>query len=124
MSTRWNGTKILVVSDGSGLPIAAAWLTGASPHEVTLPAATLAQGFLDDAPEHLIGDRAFDVSPLVARLRHDRITPLIAPHRRHRKRPKTQDGAFDATGAPDDRTDVHPASHLPSPRDSTGKPCR
>ena len=42
-------------------------------------------------PEHLIGDRAYDSDPLDARLRAQGIE-MIAPHRRGRKRPRTQDG--------------------------------
>jgi len=81
----------MAVSDRSGLPIAAG-IASASPHEVTLVEATLDQGFLEDAPEYLIGDRAFDSDPLDARLRHERGITLIAPHRCNRSRPKTQDG--------------------------------
>ena len=54
--------------------------------------ATLDQGFLEDAPEYLIGDRAFDSDPLDARLRYERGIKLIAPHKSNRRRPKTQDG--------------------------------
>ena len=54
--------------------------------------ATLDQGFLEDAPEYLIGDRAYDSDPLDSRLRHERGITLIAPHRSNRRRPKTQDG--------------------------------
>ena len=81
----------MAVSDRSGLPIAAG-IASASPHEVTLVEATLDQGFLEDAPEHLIGDRAYDSDPLDARLRYERGIKLIAPHRSNRRRPKTQDG--------------------------------
>jgi transposase len=39
----------------------------------------------------LIGDRAYDSDPLDQRLAQDGIE-MIAPHRRNRTRPKTQDG--------------------------------
>jgi transposase len=81
----------MAVSDRSGLPVAAG-IASASPHEVTLVEATLDQSFLEDAPEYLIGDRAYDSDPLDARLRFDRGITLIAPHRGNRSRPKTQDG--------------------------------
>jgi hypothetical protein len=63
----------------------------ASPHEVTLVEATLAASFVGEEPEKLIGDRAYDSYPLVAAL-EERGIELIAPHRRNRKKPKTQDG--------------------------------
>jgi transposase len=58
---------------------------------VTLVAATLDSRFLADLPERLIGDRAYDADPLDAALAELGIE-MIAPHRRNRKRPKTQDG--------------------------------
>lgn len=42
-------------------------------------------------PERLIADKAYDSDPLRARLKRRGIE-LIAPHRRNRKKPKTQDG--------------------------------
>jgi transposase len=63
----------------------------AQPHEVTLVADTLASRFVAAAPERIIGDRAYDSDPLDAELAADGID-LIAPHRRGRKKPPTQDG--------------------------------
>src|SRR5579859_6267600 len=76
--------------DRAGLPLAAC-AASASPHEVTLVAATLDSRFVDDLPERLIGDRAYDADPLDAALAALGVE-MIAPHRRNRKRPKTQDG--------------------------------
>jgi transposase len=45
----------------------------------------------DQAPERLIGDRAYDADPLDEALAQRGIC-MIAPHRRGRTRPKTQDG--------------------------------
>jgi transposase len=59
--------------------------------QVTLVAPTLDSRFVDALPERLIGDRAYDADPLDAALHHLGIE-MIAPHRRGRKRPKTQDG--------------------------------
>jgi transposase len=87
---RGKGTKIMVVADRAGLPVAA-HITSASPHEVTLVAPTLAACVVDDRPAHLIGDKAYDRDPLDARLAEQEIE-LIAPHRANRKKPKTQDG--------------------------------
>jgi len=46
---------------------------------------------VDESPERLIGDRAYDSDPLDARLAEQGIR-LIAPHKRNRVKPKTQDG--------------------------------
>ncbi len=62
----------------------------ATPHEVTLATATLAERFVKKVPEHLIGDNAYDSDKLDVELRR-RGVELIAPHRSNRKR-KTQDG--------------------------------
>lgn len=53
--------------------------------------ATLDQRFVDNLPERLVGDRAYDSDPLDASLAL-RGVEMIAPHRRNRKKPKTQDG--------------------------------
>ena len=81
----------MVIADRAGLPIAAA-IASASPHEVTLAEETIDNGFLANAPDRLIGDRAYDSDPLDARLREERGIELICPHKRNRKRPPTQDG--------------------------------
>jgi len=87
---RGKGTKIMAVADRAGLPISVC-VTSASPHEVTLVEATLAACFAPELPERLIGDRAYDSDPLDGRLAVQGIE-LIAPHRRNRRRPRTQDG--------------------------------
>jgi transposase len=53
--------------------------------------ATLASRFIAAKPERLIGDRAYDSDPLDEKLRAQGIE-MIAPHRRNRVKPKTQDG--------------------------------
>ncbi len=78
------------VADGFGLPLALC-AASASPHEVTLVAATLDSRFVDALPQRLIGDRAYDADPLDAGLAALGVE-MIAPHRRNRTRPKTQDG--------------------------------
>ena len=57
----------------------------------TLVAPTLDSRFVDELPQRLIGDRAYDADPLDAELAKLGVE-MIAPHRRNRKRPKTQDG--------------------------------
>ena len=69
----------------------AVYTTSASPHEVTLVQDTLSQAFVQEQPQRLIGDRAYDSDPLDQTLQEQGIE-MIAPHRRNRKKPKTQDG--------------------------------
>jgi hypothetical protein len=57
----------MAIADRHGLPLAAG-IASASPHEVTLVEETLDNGFLDDAPQRLIGDRAYDSNALDRRL--------------------------------------------------------
>ena len=88
---RGKGTKIMAIADAHGLPIAVC-VESASPHEVTLVDQTIDATFLEHAPDRLIGDRTYDSDPLVEALLHERGVELIAPHRRNRKKPATQDG--------------------------------
>jgi hypothetical protein len=46
---------------------------------------------MDQLPQRLIGDRAYDADPLDAELAKLGVE-MVAPHRRNRKKPKTQDG--------------------------------
>ena len=87
---RGKGTKLMAVADRAGLPIAV-HTESATPHEVTLIAATLADRLVAAWPARLIGDRAYDSDPLDACLCEVGID-MIAPHRRTRKKPPPQDG--------------------------------
>jgi transposase len=80
----------MAVADGSGLPLALN-AASASPHEVTLVEQTLESRFVEEKPERLIGDWAYDSDPLDAELGCQGIE-MIAPRRRRRKKSKTQDG--------------------------------
>jgi transposase len=80
----------MAIADRFGLPVAAG-IASASPHEVTLAEDTIDNGFLEYAPDRLIGDRAYDSNGLDARLLEERGIELIAPHLSSRQR-KTQDG--------------------------------
>jgi transposase len=80
----------MAVADRAGLPVAI-HVASATPHEVTLVEATLERRFTRARPHRLIGDRAYDSDPLDTRLRAQGVE-LIAPHRRNRKKPPTQDG--------------------------------
>jgi transposase len=81
----------MAIADRFGLPVAAG-IASASPAEVTLAEETIDHGFLSVAPELLIGDKAYDSDPLAERLWEERGIALIAPHRKNRTRPPTQDG--------------------------------
>ena len=59
------------LTDAFGLPIAIS-TASASPHEVTLVEATLDACFLDEIPEHIVGDKAYDSDPLDDRLAKER----------------------------------------------------
>jgi transposase len=87
---RGKGTKLMALADASGLPLSVC-SASASPHEVTLVEETLRAGFVGESPKRLIGDRAYDSDPLDADLAEASIE-MIAPHRKNRKNPKTQDG--------------------------------
>lgn len=85
------GVKIMILVDARGLPVAVT--TGSSsPHE-----SKLVQGLFDfmltlDAPERIIGDKAYDSDALDEELDDEGIE-MIAPHRASRKPAnKTQDG--------------------------------
>lgn len=67
-------------------------LESASPHEVKLVEATIDSGFIEHAPYHLVGDKAYNSDGLDIRLLFERGVEMIAAHRSGRKRPKTQDG--------------------------------
>jgi len=87
---RGKGTKLVALADTSGLPLSVC-AASASTHEVTLVWETLDGRFVSEKPERLIGDRAYDSDPLDEALEEQGIE-MIAPHRRNRKKKKTQDG--------------------------------
>ena len=67
----------MVIADAHGLPLAV-HTSSASPHEVTLVEATLAEAITLGRPERLVGDRAYDSDPLDQKLAQIGIE-LIAP---------------------------------------------
>ena len=79
------------VTDGFGLPVAVD-TTSASPHEITLVDDTLDACFLENLPEKIIGDRAYDSDKLDKSLGNERGVELIAPHKSNRVKSTTQDG--------------------------------
>lgn len=88
---RGKGTKIMGLVDAHGLPLTVD-VGSASPHEATLVEATLDACILDELPQRLVGDKAYDSDPLDARLAEERSVELIAPHRGGRHKPPSQDG--------------------------------
>jgi transposase len=86
---RGKGTKLMAVADSAGLPVAVC-TESATPHEVTLVQQTLAEIFVAEPIEHLIGDNAYDSDHLDQELAETGVE-MIAPHRSNRKI-RTQDG--------------------------------
>jgi transposase len=79
----------MAIAAATSLPLAI-HVDSASPHESQLVDETLAGSFLDELPERLIADRAYDSDRLDEQLRKDWRIELIAPNRENRSR--TQDG--------------------------------
>ena len=77
---RGAATKLMAIADRHGLPVSASIASGER-HEVRLVASSLETRFTKDAPERLIGDRAYDSAALEAQLAEQGIE-LIAPVRR------------------------------------------
>ena len=87
----------MVLIDGGGLPLGVR-LESASPAEVTLAEATLAEVKVPRAkgrprtkPERVIADRAYDSDPLRERLKKRGID-LIVPYRKNSKLRRYEDG--------------------------------
>ena len=94
---RGKGTKWMVLVDGEGLPLGVR-LESASPSEVTLAEATLAEvrvprakGRPRQKPKRVIADRGYDSDPLRQRLRRRGIE-LIVPYRDNNKHRRYEDG--------------------------------
>lgn len=79
----------MAMADGNGLPISA-WIAGGERAECQLVVDTLDLRFTEEAPEKLIGDRAYDSDKLDEQLTKEFGVELIAPNRAKRRR--TQDG--------------------------------
>ena len=82
----------MLLIDGHGTPLNAN-IHSASPGEVTLIEPLLDSTVLPHRyPARLIYDKAADSDPLRKRLGWERGIELICPHKRNRKRRRTQDG--------------------------------
>jgi transposase len=94
---RGKGTKWMVLADGEGVPLGVR-LESASPSEVTLAEATLAEvrvprpkGCPRQKPDRVIADRGYDSDPLRERLQQRGIE-LIAPYRSDNQQRRYEDG--------------------------------
>lgn len=76
------GTKITADADRHGLPIAIC-TESATPHEVKLVMQTLAEIFVEERAQRLIGDNAYDSDQLDRELAETGVE-MIAPHRCNR----------------------------------------
>ena len=81
----------MAVADRHGLPITVC-TESATPHEVKLVMQTLAEIFVEEPVQRLIGDNAYDSDQLDRELAETGVV-MIAPHRRNRTN-RTQDGRF------------------------------
>ena len=80
----------MVLANRSGIPLGVC-VASASPHEATLVGSTLERSFLEGKLQRLVGNRVYASDLLDEQLRAEDIE-MIAPHRKNRKKPKTQDG--------------------------------
>lgn len=80
----------MAVVTKNGRPLALK-VFSATPFEATLVERTLKKCFSRAKIKRLVGDKAYDSDPLDKKLTAKGIE-LIAPHKRNRKKPKSQDG--------------------------------
>ena len=80
----------MAITEKRGRPISVL-IASASDHEVRLVEGTLDVCVVSELPAVLIGDKAYDSDPLDASL-GCRGIDKVAPHKRNRKKPATQDG--------------------------------
>jgi len=88
---RGKGTKIMAVSDRSGLPVAV-YLDSASPAECKLVEKTVNESLIDLGGTVLIADKAYDSDPLDEAMLEAYNISVVSPHKNNRKKPATQDG--------------------------------
>ncbi len=87
---RGKGVRVMGILDGNGLPLSVS-THAANHHEVTLVQLTFDFYLIEDQPDNLIGDKAYDSDSLDEERKKDGIE-MIAPHRQNRTKKKTQDG--------------------------------
>ena len=87
---RGKGVKIMGIVDRHGLPLAVS--THAANHlAVTLVQLSFDFDMIEAKLENLIGDRSYDSDKLDAEFKEEGIE-MIAPHKRNRRKSRTQDG--------------------------------
>jgi transposase len=82
------GSKMMALVDEEGFSISLAVMS-ATPHESRLVTDTLAMKATSENPKHITGDKAYDSDPLDEELAKQGVE-MIAPHKRNRKKPATQ----------------------------------
>lgn len=87
---RGKGTKLMVLADRQGIPLGVS-VHSATPAEIRLAPETLRSRVVRSLPERLIADKGYDSDPFRSWLAGRKIE-LIAPHRKGRVKPNTQDG--------------------------------
>lgn len=87
---RGKGLKIMAIVDRHGLPLSVS-THAANHHEVNLVQLSFDFYMVEGRPDRLVGDRAYDSDPLDEKLKAQGVE-MIAPHRKNRKKRKTQDG--------------------------------
>lgn len=85
------GTKVELVSEGGGLPVAVTTAAANVPETKLIEPALDAIVVNHTLPEHLLYDKAADSDELREQLAN-RGVELVTPHRKSRRRPKRQDG--------------------------------
>ena len=72
----------MAIADQTGKPLSV-YIESATPHEVKLVEKTLANRLVDELPEVLIGDKAYDSDELDQKLLDKYGIKLIAPNRKN-----------------------------------------
>ena len=88
---RGKGTKIMAVSERSGLPVAV-HIDSASPAECKLVENTVKESLVELDGTFLIADKAYDSDPLDQFMEEEYGISIVSPHKKNRKKPATQDG--------------------------------
>jgi hypothetical protein len=108
------GTKIMAVADGAGLPVAVC-AESATPHEVTLVLETLAEIFVAEPIERLVGDNAYDSDRLDRELAETWVEMLAPSKQLTEPHPEGPSSTSLPPTTIDDRTALCLASELPPP---------
>ena len=82
--------KIMAIVDRCSLPLSIG-THSARRREAKLVQLRLDPVLIDDSPKNLVGDKAYGRDPLDAEVKK-RSIEMVAPHRRNRRCPKTQEG--------------------------------